>query len=1209
MDLWRLWSKKTGVPIEFSALPWDETLNSVKEGSADIHAGLFYTKERDTFLDYGEHPLLELDYHFFYHNSIKDIHQLEDLIGFQIGVPKGYTETFMRKRLPKAALTVYANFPELYKAAEIGEIKAFISPNLNYRYHLKTSQKEATFNHQPDKPVYTRTYLGAVKQGDAHLLGLLNKGLASISPEERVQIEERWLNGTQTDTKNIITIANRRDMAPFSMFSDDGKPTGILQELWRAWGKHTGQKIAFRLSIEESAKNRVIDGKADIAGGLYLPHALPPELALSDALMDVPIFLYTPSDGKQDLDLEQIAAPIGYHNSGLPQYLGKKVVNSKLVAYRDARELVYAMTRGEIKAFITDQISAEYAFLQTGTAGEYSASSKAIGMAGIYAAFRKDESALLTQVNQTFLPIDNDLRNNAIRQWLGTQWTGWEKSIDLPLTGEEKAWLAKHPAIDIGVDGNWPPIDYIDALGNHRGIAADYIKSLEQRLGIKFNPIPGPTFKEMLNKVITGELKVGTTITSKPSREEKLIFTEPFLYVQKVIVTNKNYTSDLTNIEALYDKTVAIEDGFNTMKQLQKLHPRIQLKSVETTLDALKEVSWGKADAYIGNQAVAQWLIRQNQFTNLVFAGDPGLGRSPQNFAVTKADPEWAPLAGILEKALGTISESERIDIENRWLGLNSQTNQPKKATVVLSDKERQWLKTHKSLRLGIDPFWPPVEYFHTDGETYLGMASDVVALLSERLDVAMKPTTGITWPQVHERARNKEIDILPTVTRTATRDEYLNFTSPYLIFPQVIFTRNDVSFFLSGLGDLTGRRIVVERGYVTEERLKHDYPNLALIRVGNTVEALNKLSSGEVDAYVGNLTIGSYLINEHGLNNIKVAAPTPYNNKLSIGVRKDWPEMLSIMQKALDSIAPDEMGEIRQKWMKIRYEKKIDYRLLWQVAGGALIIIILTLVWVAQIHRQRKIVSDARDQAEQASRFKSEFLANMSHEIRTPMNAIVGLCHLTSRTELTDKQHDYMDKIQLSAQSLLSIINDILDFSKIEAGKLKIESVDFDLEDVLKNLAALTSIRAVEKGLEIIFEETKEVPTQLIGDPFRLGQILLNLVSNAIKFTEEGEVLVRITEMPQEQEGNRIWLQFEVQDSGIGIDEAKQRSLFSPFTQADGSTTRKYGGTGLGLSISRQLVDLMGGEIGLSSTQGSGSRFFFKLPSLSAMESEREGR
>jgi len=236
-----------------------------------------------------------------------------------------------------------------------------------------------------------------------------------------------------------------------------------------------------------------------------------------------------------------------------------------------------------------------------------------------------------------------------------------------------------------------------------------------------------------------------------------------------------------------------------------------------------------------------------------------------------------------------------------------------------------------------------------------------------------------------------------------------------------------------------------------------------------------------------------------------------------------------------------------------------------------------------------------AKQAAEAATRAKSLFLANMSHEIRTPMNAVIGLTYLVLKTELNAKQKDYLQKIKASAGSLLHIINDILDFSKIEAGMLNIEQLDFNLNAVLEQVASLSNVRAVEKGITLQIALNPNVPVLLIGDALRLGQILLNLVSNALKFTESGEVILSVNLGKQDEKNSELI--FAVRDSGIGMTEQQQAHLFQFFSQADASTTRRFGGTGLGLAISKQLVEAMGGSIFVKSTPNVGSTFTFKIP------------
>jgi two-component system sensor histidine kinase/response regulator len=256
--------------------------------------------------------------------------------------------------------------------------------------------------------------------------------------------------------------------------------------------------------------------------------------------------------------------------------------------------------------------------------------------------------------------------------------------------------------------------------------------------------------------------------------------------------------------------------------------------------------------------------------------------------------------------------------------------------------------------------------------------------------------------------------------------------------------------------------------------------------------------------------------------------------------------------------------------------------------------------------HRTRQLESAMRE-AQAANASKDVFVANMSHELRTPMNAVLGVTHLLGRTGVSPEQARYLDMIRTSGQSLLGILNDILDLSKMQAGKVELHPVRFELDDVLHAVATIMSVSAGDKDLELAIGVDPDVPRSLVGDPLRLQQVLINLAGNAIKFTEHGEVSLRVGRLPSPAGGPTL-LRFSVRDTGIGLSEEQVARLFSPFTQADPSTTRRFGGTGLGLTIAKGLIELLGGTIRVHSAPGAGSEFHVTVPLGVAMSDPPTG-
>lgn len=629
-----------------------------------------------------------------------------------------------------------------------------------------------------------------------------------------------------------------------------------------------------------------------------------------------------------------------------------------------------------------------------------------------------------------------------------------------------------------------------------------------------------------------------------------------------------------------------------TSEEFAMLHPEIVKKFVEAT-----NMGWAYAFEHKREMVdlIYEKYSKKKTKESLLYEADKTEDLFKTNiFKIGAIVPELIQLNAQMYANLGLIKNGvDTTNLLSTYVFENLQSHKKnisknEIANVAhLSDVQKEYLKQKGQLRACIDPDWMPFEGF--ENGKHVGLSADYLEIFEKNIGIPITVVKTDSWSQSLEFAKERKCDILTLVMETNERKKYLNFTQPYLKTPVVLVTKPDVAF-VADFSTIKEKKLGIPAGYSFGEILKQRYPNLNIISVANENEGLEKVNRGEIFGYIGTLATVGYLFQKEFTGELKIAGKFDDSWDLGIGVRDDDLELLQIMEKAIWSIDEEMKQNIFNKWVAINYQRGIDYDLVYKITIFSFVFILAVLYWNRRLSLLNRALESAKQKAQEATQTKSNFLANMSHEIRTPMNSIVSMIYLLKKEATSDIQLKYINIIENASNTLLSLLNDILDLSKIEAKKLKINNSCFNLSQTLENIKNLLKVKADEKGLEFEIFYDKSVPIWVIGDNLRVTQILINLISNAIKFTHDGFVKISAGKI-----ADNIF-RFEVHDSGIGLSEEQKAKLFLSFTQADEGTTRKYGGTGLGLAICKELVEMMGGKIMVESALGEGSKFIFEI-------------
>lgn len=791
------------------------------------------------------------------------------------------------------------------------------------------------------------------------------------------------------------------------------------------------------------------------------------------------------------------------------------------------------------------------------------------------------------------------------------------KDTNSLFTQEELEWIKKNPVVKIGVDANWPPFEYVNEKGEYKGIASDYLEIISKYTGLKFE-INASDWYSVISNIKDKKLDMLACVAKTPDRENYLNYVSPYLTIDVVVIAKKEL--NIKSFDEIQNYTIAVQKGNFVYEKIIKKYPSTKFVFASSNKEAFDLVSYGKADIFIGNMPVFSYFVEKELYTNIEVKFKADFDKIDLSMAVLK---ENETLFNIIQKVMPKIIEDEKEKINKKWI---FELKEEKSAN--LTKEEINWIKENPKIKISGDFFWPPYSFYDENGN-YIGIIPDIVNEVFKSSGLELEYVKTNSWADTINLIKDKKINLIDAISYSSSRGEYLNFSNKYIGAEIVIISNNKETNYINSFNNIVNKKIATVKGYSIIEDIKRDFPQIKNIKeYDNALEGLKELSNSQIDYFILDIPSFEFYSKKHGLSNLKIAGPTGYNYGYGFGVKKDDVLLVSILNKLLENIPTEKKDEIYRKWIKIDYEQKIDYELIWNILTISIIILAIIFYWnrtlKEEIAKKEKIQKElekernhiqalneelkkAKDVAENISKQKSEFLANMSHEIRTPMNSVIGFTEILEK-EITNPVHkEYLNSIKKGGNALLRIINDILDLSKIEAGKLEIRNESLNPTNLFLEIESIFHSKIISKNISFIVDIDKTIPKYIIIDGVRIRQVLFNLIGNAIKFTQKGYVKLKVENVYKDNIKSKIDLIFSVEDTGIEIDEKNLETIFNAFEQQENHDVAKYGGTGLGLAICTKLIKMMNGEIKVESQKNKGSTFtvIFRDIPVSSMEDE----
>ena len=777
----------------------------------------------------------------------------------------------------------------------------------------------------------------------------------------------------KTGMPPVLRIAIDAAYPPFTVIGPDQRAHGAIVEMWRLWSRATKVPIEFVASDWAGTLEAVRSGRADVHFGLFENEERAKWLDFSDPIHEIRTGVYFPAHRADLPSLSGlVGATVGVVDEFMQErYLEQNYPDINLKTYVDGRAAFIGLLNGEIEALVNEVPNVEAELARFGMRGAAKRGPGNLLNNTMHAGALKGRKQLLERINAGFAAIPIVELIALDERWFASPADRYYKpnQTSVALTDAETQWLKAHPVIRFAVTNFITPVDIVAEDGTYSGLNADLIALLNRKIGSNIVPEFYGQWSEVVDSALSGQVDGAMSFSRTPEREKRILYTDPFAFDPVIAITTVG-NNEIKSPADLKDKAVSAVKGLAFIELIRKDVGDGEVRVFDSDVSALGALAKGEVDAHISTQFMFVNAQAKSFTPGLKVPASRRSEGGALRIGVHKSQPV---LFAIIQKALDAISRDELAALRAKWSTPRKSAASSDAKIVTLSPEEAIWLQKNRSFTLGVDPAWAPFEFIDDDGR-YSGIAAGYIEEVSKRLDIGLTPRQGQTWAEVLELARRGEIDVLPAVTRTPSREKFLHFTKPYVTFPMVIATRKDAPF-VDGVAGLAGKKVGVVKGYVSEEIIGRDYRDVSLVAFVTLGEGLQAVERGDIDAFIDNLATITYEIESRNLDALKIAAPTEYAFELAMAVREDLPQLAAILDKTLDTISDRERAAIKNAWIAVRVNLGTSLRTILLYAVPILVVVVF--VGIAFYMWNRRLGQEVKER-KQAEAQLSQSLAEL---------------------------------------------------------------------------------------------------------------------------------------------------------------------------------------------------------------------------------------